>query len=162
MSEHLERDFNITINKESLRQIMIRAEVRVSNPKRNIIKRKKRERREKYGMMDQFDGSYHDWLENGEKGCLLCAVDDATSKITYARFAKGEGFEDILEFMMKSFEKNGKPMSIYVDCHATYKINSPSDQFDREMKTRFRKGMDALGVMVIYAKSPQGKGRVEN
>jgi hypothetical protein len=90
MGEHLERDFNITINKETLRQIMINAGVRVANPKKNIIKRKKRERREKYGMMDQFDGSYHDWLENGAVGCLLCAVDDATSKVTHAKFARGE------------------------------------------------------------------------
>jgi hypothetical protein len=141
---------------------MISAKVRTANKKRNSIKRKSRERREKYGMMDQMDGSYHDWLENGEKGCLICAVDDATSKITYAKFTKGEGFEDILGFMQERFEKKGKPMSLYVDCHATYKVNSPHDQFDKNMRTRFGRGMEALGVVVIYAKCPQGKGRVEN
>jgi hypothetical protein len=161
MREHLERDFGIEIDKETLRQIMIKAEVWTANPHRNRVKHIKRERREKYGMMDQLDGSYHDWLENGKKGCLICAVDDATSKISYAKFTKGEGFEDILEFMKENFEKNGKPMSIYVDCHSTYKVNSPNDQFDKELKTRFQKGMEALGVIVIYAKCPQGKGRVE-
>jgi hypothetical protein len=40
-------------------------------------------------MMDQFDGSYHEWLENGEKWCLLCAVDDATSKLCMQNFQKG-------------------------------------------------------------------------
>jgi hypothetical protein len=88
MSEHLERDYHIDINKETLRQIMIKAQVRIANPHRNKVKHTLRERKEKYGMMDQLDGSYHDWLENGEKWCFLCSVDDATSKITYAKFTK--------------------------------------------------------------------------
>ena len=68
----------------------------------------------------------------------------------------------MMAFMLKSFEKNGKPMSIYVDRHATYKVNNPNDQFNEEMKTRFKRGMETLGVTVIYAKCPEGKGRVEN
>jgi hypothetical protein len=67
----------------------------------------------------------------------------------------------MIEFMLESFEKNGKPRIIYVDCHATYKVNNPNDQFNEEMKTRFKRGMEALGVLVIYSKCPQGKGRVE-
>jgi hypothetical protein len=38
----------------------------------------------------------------------------------------------------------GKPQSIYVDCHATYKVNHEQDQFDEEMKTRFSTGMQRL------------------
>jgi hypothetical protein len=63
--------------------------------------------------------------------------------------------------MLKSFEKNEKPRIIYVDRHATYKVNNPNDQFNEEMKTRFKRGMEALGILVIYAKLPEGKGRVE-
>ena len=66
MSEHLTRDFNVEINKETLRQIMIRAKVWTANPRRNKIKHVTRERKARYGIMDQLDGSYHDWLENGE------------------------------------------------------------------------------------------------
>jgi len=63
--------------------------------------------------------------------------------------------------MLKSFEKNGKPKILYVDRHSTYKVNNPNDQFDKEMKTRFKRGMESLGVEVVYAKCPEGKGRVE-
>ena len=66
MSEHLERDFNIEINKETLRQIMIKAQIWTANPHRNKVKHIMRERKAKYGIMDQLDGSYHNWLENGE------------------------------------------------------------------------------------------------
>ena len=64
MSEHLEEDYGIVINKETLRQIMISVGVRVSNPKRKKVKHVQRERCVVLGMMTQFDGSYHDRLEN--------------------------------------------------------------------------------------------------
>jgi hypothetical protein len=67
----------------------------------------------------------------------------------------------MIGFMLESFERNGKPRIIYVDRHATYKVNNPNDQFNEEMKTRFKRGMETLGVLVIYSKCPEGKGRVE-
>jgi hypothetical protein len=35
----------------------------------------------------------------------------------------------------------GKPISIYLDRHATYKVNSPEDIFDEELRTRFSRAM---------------------
>jgi hypothetical protein len=67
MSEHLEEEYGIIINKETLRQIMITSGVRVSNKKRRKVKHEKRERCAVFGEMNQFDGSYHDWLENDEE-----------------------------------------------------------------------------------------------
>jgi hypothetical protein len=52
-------------------------------------------------------------------------------------------------------KRYGKPKAIYVDCHASYKVNHPQDQFDEETKTRFEKGMNKLGIDVIFAKSPE-------
>lgn len=50
---------------------------------------------------------------------------------------------------------------IYVDRHATYKVNHPQDLFDEEMRTRFRRGMMKLWIAVIYASTPEWKWRVE-
>lgn len=111
-------------------------------------------------MMVQFDGSYHDWFGNGERACLLCAVDDATSKV-YAQFSKWESFEEVFAFWKKYFSLFGKPEAIYVDRHASYKVNSPDDQRDGERLTRFARGMLKLGVVMIYSKIPQWKWRVE-
>jgi hypothetical protein len=44
------------------------------------VVRVRRERVESYGMMSQFDGSYHDRFSDGNKECLLVAIDDATGK----------------------------------------------------------------------------------
>ena len=78
MKEHLEDDFGIMVNKETLRQIMIKTGVWTPKLRKKEIIRTMRERKAKLGMMIQVDGSYHDWLENGEERCLLHAIDDAT------------------------------------------------------------------------------------
>lgn len=160
LAEHLEQDFWIKINKETLRQIMIKLGIRVAKPKRKKIIRKKRERCAHYWAMIQFDGSYHDWFENGEYPCLLCAVDDATGSV-YAQFSHWESFEKVFAFWKKYFTLFGKPEKIYVDCHATYKVHSPDDYWDEKKRTCFEKGMRKLGIIVIFSKTPQGKGRVE-
>lgn len=108
-------------------------------------------------MMVQFDGSYHDWLETGEKRCLLAAVDDATGDTLEASFTQSERLVDVIAFWENYFRKHGKPASIYLDRHSSYKVNHPQDQFSEEMVTRFKRAMTYLGVAVIYAKSAQGK-----
>lgn len=110
--------------------------------------------------MIQFDGSYHNWFENGEYPCLLCAVDDATGRV-YAQFSHGESFEEVFAFWKNYFTLFGKPEKIYVDCHATYKVHSPDDYWDEKRRTCFERGMRNLGIIVIFSKNPQGKGRVE-
>ncbi|MDR0283009.1 MAG: hypothetical protein LBI53_07160 [Candidatus Peribacteria bacterium] len=87
MSEYLEESFGLKVNKETLRQIMINTGLWNSNPRRNRVKHQLRERKSTFGVMIQFDGSYYDWFENGEEWCLLCAVDDATSRVV-AKFTK--------------------------------------------------------------------------
>lgn len=161
LSEKLEEMYGFIINKESLRQKMIKQWLRVPEKRKIIISRQKRERRPWYGILIQMDWSYHDWLENWEKWCLLCAVDDATSNVIEAVFAKWESLVDIFEFWKKYLEKYGKPQAIYLDSHSTYKVNHPKDQFDKDMKTRFQRAMEKLGIIVIYSKEPEWKWRVE-
>ena len=54
-------------------------------------------------MMIQFDGSYHDWLENGEERCLLLGVDDATGKVMHVKFAQNECIKDIINYREEYF-----------------------------------------------------------
>lgn len=162
LSEKLEEIYWYIINKESLRQIMIKQWLRVPQKRKIKIARQKRERRPWYWMLVQMDWSYHDWLENWEKKCFLCAVDDATSKVVFAEFADWESIKDIFEFRKKYLEINWKPQAIYLDSHSTYKVNYPKDQFDEEMKTRFQRAMEKLEIIVIYSKQPEWKWRVEN
>ncbi|PIE84838.1 hypothetical protein CSA08_05125, partial [Candidatus Gracilibacteria bacterium] len=146
---------------ESLRLKMIRWGLWIPKKRNEKVKRKKRERRGKEGMMVQFDGSYHDWLEDGLERCMLLAIDDATSNLKKIKMTKGETLIDMEKYWKEYFEEYGKPQVIYLDCHATYKVNHERDMFDEEMLTRFQRAMGKLGVEIIYSKTPEGKGRVE-
>lgn len=161
LAEKLDEIYGIIINKESLRQRMIKQWLRVADKRKIEIARQKRERRPWYGMLVQFDWSYHDWIENWENKCLLCAIDDATSKVVFARFVNGESLKDVFEFWKEYMRRFGKPMAIYLDRHSSYKVNHPNDQFDHETKTRFQRAMESLWILVIYSKQPEWKWRVE-
>ncbi len=123
--------------------------------KKQRVHRKCRERKEHYGQMVQIDGSHHRWLgKEGRKFVLMGFIDDATSKI-YGRFYDYEGTMPILDSFKKYVELNGLPNSVYVDRHSTYKA------FSERSLSEFEKVMESLGIIVIHARSPQAKGRVE-
>lgn len=102
-------------------------------------------------MMIQFDGSYHDRLENGEEKCLLLAIDDATSCPIYVEFSENESLSSVISYWYNYFCLHGKPASIYVDKHSSYKVNHGNDRFTTDMLTRFARAMKYLGICVIYA-----------
>ena len=150
-----------SINAETLRLKMIERWTWICKKGRRKTNRKKRDRRKKKGMMAQFDGSYHIRLEDGNEICMLLSVDDATSELMRWTFTGWESLADMLVYREWYFKRYGKPQSIYLDCHATYKVNHGADQFDEETKTRFSRGMQRLWVEIIYSKCPEWKWRIE-
>lgn len=162
-SEKLMENHDIRISKEKMRQMMMvdglwRAKKRRA-PKHY---RTWRARKENYGEMEQFDGSYEHWFEDrGPECCLLLAIDDATGDITHAKFDVNEGVKAVFKFWLEYNEKNGLPISIYLDKFSTYKINHAAAVDNRELLTQFERAMKQVSVNVIHAHSPEAKGRVE-
>jgi hypothetical protein len=121
-----------------------------------------RERKASYGELEQFDGSYEAWFEDrAPRCCLLAAIDDATGKITQARFVGNEGVKAVCSFWKGYVETHGKPLGVYLDRHSTYKINAKTLADDPQAKTQFERSMRQLDIDVIHAFSPQAKGRIE-
>lgn len=166
--EHLRDDHRITLSKETVRQLMI-AEKLWKSRKRGYAKPKHqwRERKDNYGEMQQFDGSYHNWFEGrnaavvGLEQCLLVSVDDATGIPTQLQFEDNEGVHAVFRFWKNYFETHGFPLCIYLDKFSTYKVNHKNAVDNAGLITQFKRAMDQLGVGVINANSPQAKGRVE-
>jgi hypothetical protein len=158
---------NIILSKETVRKLMIKE--KLWKPKRKGEKKKYawRERKDNYGDMDQFDGSYHNWFEGrneievGLEQCLLLAVDDATGKITGAEFDYNEGIRPVFGFWKRYFKDHGFPLAIYMDKFSTYKVNHKNAVDNKELMTQFERAMNQLNIQVIHANSPQAKGRVE-
>lgn len=165
--EHLRDDDGIKASKETVRQWLISEKLWKQRRKSEVKKHVWRERKDNYGEMQQFDGSYHNWFESrnieevGKEQCLLLAVDDAKGTITNVEFADNEGVEAVFCFWDAYFKKNGLPISIYLDKFSTYKINHKNAVDNKDLMTQFERAMKQLDVRVIHANSPQAKGRVE-
>ncbi len=165
LKEKLEEKHKIKVSKETLRQLTIKEWI--WKPKKRKQPKKRhvwRARKDNYGEMEQFDWSYHKWLEgrNGRKElCLLLAVDDATWKITKAKFDEHEWVEPVFNFRKEYIEEKWLPYSIYLDKFSTYKINHPSAKDNKDLMTQFQRASKQLGIRLIHAHSPEAKGRVE-
>jgi len=170
-AEKLLENHGIKLSKETVRHAMSGAGIWQPRPKKlHAHYRAWRERKEHYGDMEQFDGSYHDWFEGRlldasgvplTEVCLLAAIDDATGKLTKLKFDDSEGVVPVNGFWLEYVKTNGKPLKIYLDKFSTYKINNKHLFDDKTVLTQFERAMKELIVDVIHANSPQGKGRVE-
>lgn len=159
----------IKVNPQTLRRWMTEYGLWKTQEQKKTQYRSWRPRKEYFGEMEQFDGSYHYWFENRHLNkqcrpievCLLASIDDATGIITRAEFAENEGVLAVFNFWKEYVLGIGKPLTIYLDKFSTYKINHKSAVDNHEFMTQFQRTMLDLGINLISAHSPQAKGRVE-
>lgn len=163
-SEKLQEIDKIKVSDETLRRWLIEGgEWKV---KRGIREHRQwRERKQYFGEMVQMDGSHHDWLEGrGPELVLMGYIDDATSNV-FGQFYYYEGTIPAMDGLKRYIEKYGIPLSIYLDRHTTYKSNAKptiEDELnDRKPMSQFERAAKELGIEIIHANSPQGKGRIE-
>jgi hypothetical protein len=167
-SEKIDEIDGIKVNPETLRLWMVEAKLWKARKKGGHKYFSFRERKDYFGEMIQFDGSYHLWFEDrllGSEGyplevCLLASIDDATSQIE-AKFDMNESIFAVFSFWMEYIKNNGKPLCIYLDKFGTYKVNHKSAVDNFELTTQFQKALNILDIQMINANTPQAKGRVE-
>lgn len=155
----------IDIGRETLRGIVRKAGV---SPKRKRHKpkyRKRRERKEAFGMMLQIDASFHAWLEGrGPSLTLVAAIDDATG-YAWSRFVTTETTWAYLNLMREVIGSHGLPFSLYSDRHSIFHpLREPTiiEQLQNSQPlTQFGRAMHELGITISKAWSPQAKGRIE-
>lgn len=140
------------ISRETIRQWLI-AEDLWQRCRRGKRHRRKRPRRDMIGSLIQVDGSHHDWFEGrGPVCCLFVFIDDASNR-TFLQFAPEEDTFAALHSLRFYVERHGIPHQVYIDRHAVY--------WSEHTQTDFARSVNALGAEIIYARSPQAKGRVE-
>ncbi len=163
-AEKLRECEGVEIGREKLRQWMVAHGLwRVRSKGGRIYQW--RERKPHMGEMVQMDGSKHDWLEGrGPKLVLMGYIDDATNRF-FGRFYPFEGVYSAMDSFRRYIERNGIPHSVYLDRHSTYKTTREPNREEalkgERAKTQFARALTELGVKVIYAHSPQAKGRIE-
>lgn len=167
-TEKLCGDEGLEVSRQTVRRILRGAGIGSPRTRRPPKYRMRRDRRSQAGQMILWDGSRHDWLEGrGPILCLVGAIDDATGELLPgAHFVDQECSVGYLRVLLEIVSEKGVPMSAYMDRHGALKRNdrnwSREEQLaGRQEPTQVRRALDELGIQVIYALSPQAKGRVE-
>lgn len=163
--EKLEGIYGIELGKTTVRRLMLGTNLWEAH-RRGKRHRSWRERRPRVGMMIQLDGSPHDWFEGrGPRCTLIIYIDDADSRIHHGEFVNEEDTLALMHTTRAYLLQEGRPGSLYVDRDSIYKVNRPAtveEQLDeKDPITQFTRAMKQLGIEVIFAGSPQAKGRVE-
>lgn len=165
MTEFLNSEEKIRVSRESVRQILLE-KGSYTRKKKYPKHRQWREPSSREGQMVQFDTSDHDWLEGrGPKLYLIGGVDDATSKVLGAKFVLTDGVKQNMEVFKGMVRRRGIPLSVYVDLDSNFKTTRYQGMEYRLKgvypSTQFARALEELGIRMIYAYSPQAKGRVE-
>ena len=154
-----ERD-GIDIGRTTLRRILLDAGLTSPRRRRPPKHRVRRQRMPREGMLIQMDGSHHPWLgDQAPPFALLIAVDDATGAVVNALFCEQEDSRNYFVLIQGLVQHLGAPVALYTDRHAVFK-HTPGSGLPG-MPTQFSRAMDELGIQMIFAQSPQAKGRVE-
>jgi len=125
--------------------------------------RKRRRRSSKEGQMLFLDGSPHRSF-GPQASCLILCTDDATGKPLYGLFREKEDLAGCFAVCQEVFQHYGLPISFYLDRasqftttrHGGFHVAQCDDK-----PTRFERAMDELGIRLIFADSPQARGRAE-
>lgn len=119
-----------------------------------------RERKDCRGEMVQADGSPHRWFEDRAPACTLLAfIDDATSALLWLEFVEGESTAALMMATWRYLEREGRPLSLYVDRGGVFRVNIHNAEEDK--LTQYARALRELDIELIHARSPQAKGRVE-
>jgi hypothetical protein len=121
------------------------------------------------GALIQQDGSTHLWSPYAsEKWTLITAIDDFSRMLLFADFFSAETTWAHIQATRAVVETFGVPLRCYVDSLRVFRFVQGRDSVWRnhvlqtdDVDTQWGKMMDRLGVDVIYALSPQAKGKIE-
>lgn len=165
-AEYLDKDLQISLSRETLRQLMIREGIWKAKTQKISEVHVWRPRRSCQGELVQWDTSVHAWLEDRGPGkmYLIALIDDASSTL-FGRFVPADSSEQHRRVLRAYVERYGRPLAVYTDKASLFqptlapgwKTEEPGPKSETQMGRTFRE----LGIEWIAAHSPQAKGRIE-
>lgn len=152
--------YNLKLRSKSFYQQLYKKEgwkspIKHKNFKNNKEIHSLREPVPRRGILIMADGTPHDWFETGENFSLHLTLDDATSEVLSGWFMPSEctlGYCYAFKIML---EKHGIPQIIYADRTSILWTEVENN------RTQVARMLDELGIELIFANSPEAKGKIE-
>lgn len=151
----------LQLSVESVRQLMIAADLWMPRRAKRARVHQMRTRRACLGELVQIDGSPFDWFEGRAPVCsLLVFIDDATGRLLELYFTPQESFFSYCAALHRYLTRHGKPLALYSDKHGIFRVNAKNAVSGTGL-TQFGRALQELDIQSICANTPQAKGRVE-
>lgn len=170
LTEKLAEDHGIVLSRPTVHRILLAAGLPSPRPRRRRRFHRRRERMPQPGLLLQWDGSHHDWLEGrGPRLVLHGAIDDATNEVPAATFGTQEEAAGYFVVLRELIRTRGIPVALYGDRHGiiTNEARPRLLTLDEQLRghtrplTQVGRALQELGIRWVPAHSPQAKGRVE-
>lgn len=121
------------------------------------------------GELIQHDSSFHKWSPYADnKWYLITSIDDYSRLLLFAELLERETAWSHIIAAQSVFLRFGMPMKYYNDSHSIFRFVQGRDSNWREhhkvtdeVVTQWRRVLNDCNVEVIYALSPQAKGKAE-
>jgi transposase len=121
------------------------------------------------GDLIQHDASLHKWSPYAEeKWTLITSLDDYSRMLLYAEFVETEGSWAHIQAVQYLMQQFGIPHRYYVDNLRVFRFVQHRDSLWKnlvlgtdEVNTQWRQVLALMKTDVIYALSPQAKGKIE-
>ena len=166
--ELLQQFHGISISYSALYNLLSDNGFKSPKTRRRFKPHRRRSRCNQAGLLLQLDASPFPWLGGKAKYALHGAIDDATGQVTALYICKNECLTGYFEVMRQIINNFGLPVSLYSDRHSIFRSPkagnlSIEDQLAGASpnETQFGRALKELGVNIIFARSPQAKGRIE-
>ena len=163
LRDKLENVHGIKLSYESLRQILIREGLYEPKKKRKVYRR--RRRMPKAGMLVQMDSSQHRWLEHISQPWWLVAMIDDAEGYVYGKFYPSDTTWANMDVLKRYIKRRGLFMALYVDKASHFKTTRYGgihyEVSVEQEETRIQKTLKQLNINIVFANSPQAKGRIE-
>ena len=163
-TDTLAEEYQIGVSRETIRYWLREASLG-HKVKRYYQHRLKRERKARMGQLLFLDGSPHRWFGPGyHKSTLILATDDATGAPLYGILRPQEDRNGCFAVFCQVAQQWGLPDVLYLDRGSVFKTTRHEGIHVKqtgEDETAFQIAMRKLGVAIIFAQTPQARGRGE-
>lgn len=165
-AEALTEEHHIKLSPETVRRWLRAADIPPKRRHRSVSNhRRRRERRARFGELVFLDGSPHRWFGHDQPpATLILATDDATGMPLSGRFDREETLNGCLSVFYQVGRRYGLPAALYLDRAGQFTTtrHGGTHVCQRDDKpTHFEIAMHRLAVELIFANSPQARGRGE-
>lgn len=161
-------DYEIALSYTSLSSILKNSGIESPMKKKIRHRTHRRKRKEHPGQLIQIDATPYEWFGGSLKYALHGAIDDASGDVVGLYMTQNECLFGYLEMMRQCCLDFGVPQSVYSDRHTIFRSPKTNQLTVEELingktvnLTQFGRAMNELGTDLIFAQTPQAKGRIE-